>query len=126
MTQFDIYLITILDNIKHFCNGTIAFTIICLVISFIIWGAATLVDNISCVARYKFFPIVCTVLLIFTTVLNTVTPTSKQMAIIYIVPKVVNSETIQQLPGNLMKLLDKYVEDLLKDDNKEEVNTDGK
>jgi hypothetical protein len=49
------------------------------------------------------------------------------MAVIYIVPKVVNSETIQQLPGNLMKLLDKYVEGLLKDDdNKEEVKTDGK
>jgi hypothetical protein len=52
-------------------------------------------------------------------------PTSKQMAVIYIVPKIVNNQTVQQLPSHLMKLLDDYIENLIKDDDKPEVNNNG-
>lgn len=124
MTPFDVYLITILDNLKYCCKGVITFSIICLVISFIVWAIATLSESTYAVVKYKFFPIICSMILIFSTALTALTPTSKQMACIYIIPKIVNNETIQQLPENILKLLNNYLEDLLKDDdNKKEENS---
>ncbi len=128
MITFDIYLIMILDNIKYFCYGIIVFTTVCLVISFMIWLISLYhfqlftddeFENTNYIKKYKFFPIVCIILLTLSAVINMIIPTSKQMAIIYIVPKVVNNETIQQLSGNSMKLLDKYIKDLLNDDDNE-------
>jgi len=127
LTPFDVYLITILDNLKYCCKGVITFSIICLVISFIVWAIATVSESTYAVVKYKFFPIICAILLTFSTILTMLAPSSKQMAVIYIVPKIVNNQTVQQLPSHLMKLLDKYVEDLLKDDDnkKEENNSNG-
>ncbi len=124
MTVFDVYLITILDNIKYCCKGAITFSIICLAISFIIWGIATISDNIHAVVRYRFFTIICAILLTFSTILTMLAPSSKQMAVIYIIPKIVNNQTVRELPSHLMKLLDRYIEDTLKDDdNKKEENS---
>lgn len=122
MTIFDVYLITILDNIKYCCKGAIIFTIICLVISFIVWAIAILSDEVQTVVRYRFFPILCAIILSLSTFLTMLAPSSKQMAVIYIVPKIVNNQTVQQLPSHLMKLLDSYIENLMKDDDGDKKN----
>lgn len=124
MTSLDIYLITILDNVKYCCKGAITFSIICLVISFVVWAIAILSDEVHSVVKYRFFPIICAIVLTFSTVMTSVTPTSKQMAFIYIVPRIVNNKTIQELPESLMKLMNKYIEDLI-DDKKPEVRDNG-
>lgn len=126
MTVFDVYLITILDNIKYCCKGAIVFSIICLAISFVVWGISTLAENVEAVARYRFFPIICAIILTFSTLLTMFAPTSKQMAVIYIVPKIVNNQTVQELPSHLMKLLDNYIKSLTKDDDKKEETTSGR
>jgi len=125
MTAFDVYLITILDNVKYCCKGAVTFSIFCLAISFVVWVIAILGDNVHYIVRYKFFPIVCAIILTFSTIFTAMIPTSKQMAVIYIVPKIVNNQKVQQLPSHLMKLLDDYIENLIKDDDKPEVNNNG-
>jgi len=46
-------------------------------------------------------------------------PTTKQMAIIYVVPKVVNNENLKELPNNVLKFVNGYLLELTNNGLKE-------
>lgn len=48
-----------------------------------------------------------------------VTPSTKQMAAILIAPKIINNESIQELPSNLLKLANEWVEEKITEKKKE-------
>ena len=39
-------------------------------------------------------------------------PSTKQMAVIYVVPQIVNNDKVQKLPGKLLKLADDWIDKL--------------
>lgn len=60
--------------------------------------------------------------------LYAITPTTKQAAAIYLIPKVVNNESVQNISNNTLKLLEEYTSDLLremKDKSEQKAQTNG-
>lgn len=50
-------------------------------------------------------------------------PSTKEMAIIYVVPKVVNSEAVSQIPRKLLRLSSEWVDELRPENVKESMKT---
>lgn len=50
-------------------------------------------------------------------------PSTKEMAIIYVVPRVINSEAVSQIPGKLLRLSSEWIDELRPDNIKECVKT---
>jgi len=50
-------------------------------------------------------------------------PSTREMAIIYVVPKVTNNQSVQQLPDKLLRLSSEWLEELRPENVKESVKT---
>lgn len=50
-------------------------------------------------------------------------PSTKEMAIIYVVPKVINNETVSQIPSKLLHLSSEWIDELRPENIKEGVKT---
>lgn len=96
ITQFQMYLITSLDA---FMTAFIMFGIV----------GAFVVAMIGCEYRrvFWFMPIP-----LISIVLGVLTPSTKQMAAILIVPAIVNNEEVQKLPNSILGLADEWLEEL--------------
>ena len=108
MTWFDVYLFTKLDTlIKTF--GFFSF-IFGMYVFFII---GSLIAKKCCPNEdIPNLPFKKTVIVIFCTLflLFTLTPSTKQFAVIYLLPKIANNKEVQKLPDNTVKLLNEQME----------------
>jgi len=69
---------------------------------------------------FKILHIIVAVLLIFFSVIQVMLPTTKQMALIYVVPKIVNNENLQKIPDSVLQLINRYlIVDRIKDGKKQ-------
>jgi hypothetical protein len=63
----------------------------------------------------KFRPYLICTLGVIIVIISYLIPSSKEMAIIFVVPKVVNNETIQKIPQKILKLGDDWLDELSPD-----------
>jgi MFS superfamily sulfate permease-like transporter len=117
ITMFDVWLFTRLDTIKHvscFLSGFMFVTAI-------FWGCAYIFEErmVGWCKKHKLFIRGYIVVFLVTTVLAVLMPSTKEAAAIYLIPKIVNNEDVQELPGKLGQLvhgkLDEWLDDLTKD-----------
>jgi len=110
-----------LDNIKGALlsfNAVVALYIVLWAIgAFIIFICS--IPNLDIMTKFwetfksfKILHIIVAVLLIFFSVIQVMLPTTKQMALIYVVPKIVNNENLQKIPDNVLQLINGYLEEL--------------
>lgn len=116
ITTFGMYLFTRLDGVV--CISTITSIVLGVAMAFFILmfllsdgideKANKLSKKIIGMKRIWF-------MFIFFITLAMLTPTQKEAAAIYLVPKIVNNEQIQQLPNNAVNLLNKQLEEWIAD-----------
>lgn len=120
ITPWTIYLITVLGNIKYAatCLTTVVFCAIAFAV-FLCFLCSTdpdsLVENLKKAKRLFKNAIaavaVCGALTIFV-------PSSTTLAAMYVLPAVVNSEFVQELPKELVELARTYVRNLIEEQKK--------
>lgn len=115
------YCLVMLDNIKiglqcvhnltpiYLLLWVIAAVITMLITESKLWSNSFCWD---CFKKAKWLHIFVGFIMIFTFFINILMPTTKQMAVIYIVPKVINNENLQELPTNVLNVMNKYLSDL--------------
>jgi hypothetical protein len=109
ITSWDIYWITRLDSIQAF-----------FVVSVFIIGSALLAFLVLLFAEDcwdehggKYFAGVAIFLCML--VGGILTPSTKEFAAIYLIPKITSNEQVQKLPDNMMKLLNGKLEEWIED-----------
>jgi hypothetical protein len=116
MTGTEMYWLLMLDNISTM------FVILCFVSGFAIVVVSALVlcatedmgwEDVKPFA--KPFYVIAVPLFIITCIAATMLPTTKQMAAIIVVPKIINNETVQELPAKLLELGVDWIEELKPD-----------
>ena len=77
------------------------------------WGR---IRKLSLIFLAIFLPL----FIIFNTAVKMI-PTTKQMAVIYVVPKIMENKTIQELPNKFVKLADEWIEEFRPENVKNDV-----
>ena len=112
MSSFEIYLLwVVLPSIGYFFI-TIFFVVaaICFVYSIAIcahsdeWEDSTISSHWKRVKLFGIFAFICLFITCFI-------PDRKSIAVVYLAPKIINNQTIQQIPAEIMKFIDKEIED---------------
>ena len=123
-----IYVFLMLDNIRHIlsCVMTcgIIYLIIVGVISLACWSiyadCGCQEDNlkkfIDWLSRTKKISISIFVVVWLIFGFKSLMPTTRQMAIIYVVPKVANNKDVQKIPANILIFINKYLEESIGDE----------
>lgn len=104
ITPMQMYWITRLDSVGALTCGI---TVICFVFALFTLGC---IEVSTKPAKYVGAPLV--ILGALSLCLNAFIPTTKEMAAILIIPKIVNNEKVQGLPDKVMGLADAWIEDL--------------
>jgi hypothetical protein len=120
MSTFALYFILILDNIRNMfilllvlgCIGLVVYTI-----AYYVNFYQSKEDNdktceallVPVTRSLKIFVSVC----IVSTLVLSFLPSTKQMAVIYLVPKIVNNEQVQNIAGTSLKILEGYTQKYL-------------
>ncbi len=104
MTGWQMYWLLMLDNISvGFWTATVTF-LICTIIKMVV----------NCADSEFYEHIKLTFVMLAATgffwIFAMLTPTTKQMAAIIVVPQIVNNEDVQKLPANLVELANEWVE----------------
>jgi len=120
MNYFLLYLIMCFDSIIAGLSLLLVFNILYLVIAFLcklLEDAEELIENegIHFVFLHTKKAIAC---LIVTSILLVSVPTTKQAIAIYSIPKISNISGVDQLPENVVKFLNSYLKDNVKDEEK--------
>jgi hypothetical protein len=113
ITSWDIYWITRLDSIN-------AFLAICSILSiaiFILVGSTT--EGFEDYRNRKKIFVISISSIFLLTMSALLTPTTKEFAVIYLAPKIINNEQVQKIPDNALKLLNKKMEEYINDLDKE-------
>ncbi len=128
MSGFTLYLILMLDNVRGigFAASVLVGFIIAISIAVIITVHAfgdneeinRFWDNILVKSKNTYFKI--TIIIVFLLLLLSITiymfiPTTKQMAVILITPKIINNEKIKEIPEKIIKIGEKYLDELLEE-----------
>ena len=110
-----IYLLGIIDNLKILLEGSCIFCIISLV-CLVIWWAASIENNKKKPIKKSFNYIKKNVyVLILIIFMNIFTPSSKTIATMYLLPKIVNNEEVQKIPGKALDMLNLKMDEYLSD-----------
>lgn len=119
ITPWNLYWITRLDGIKDFIHGLTGITALLLFTGAVAIGA-------YCGCREKWprtsiIEIVCLVLLAFASgvtgnAVETLVPTTKEMATIVVLPRIANSETVQEIGNDVKALAKEWVLKLKQED----------
>lgn len=112
ITPWNLYWITRLDGIKDFTRGLTGFTVFLLIIS-----ALSIVGYCGCKEKWtrkSVAGIVCLLLLAFAAgvtgkAVETLVPTTKEMATIVVLPRIANSETVQEIGEDVKTLAKEWV-----------------
>lgn len=123
ITPFKMYLITMLNDVDMICGLALAFSIIItlagIIIAFatsgydaetkedaedeILWRVHVFAKKVARTAMY---------FLAATSLVGILTPTTKEMAAIIVVPKIANSETVAELGDGIKTLAVEWMEEL--------------
>lgn len=113
------YLIFILDNIKALLSSCyiLLFIVYNLVIAIYLFASvpywdynSNIIDNfIENIKKTKIFHIIIILTISLTFSLNSVIPTSKQMILIYVIPKITSIEN-NNIPPNILNTIKEYLE----------------
>lgn len=108
MSHWFVYWVLMLDNIGNLAQGGVILILIIAAIScyIIMESGGTTQQDIRSLKR------LCKILIapfIIFLMISVFIPTTKQMAAIYLIPKIVANKDIQQLPPKLSKLALEYV-----------------
>jgi len=116
MTPFQVYWFTRLDGLISLLDGLqMALVLLTVVLGFTAAGMyCYAVDNCDTEEFVKsnffkklvFYIKLCVVLAFTTAVTSRLIPTKQEAAVIYLLPKICNSEIAQELPGDLKSLYD--------------------
>jgi ABC-type multidrug transport system permease subunit len=113
ITPLTIYLISMLDPLKEMfiilfgiSSITITVAVIILIVTYFEPSDYIILCRKKIIKTIKIsFGIFITMI-----ILNIITPTSKTMAAIYIIPAIVNNQQVQNLPTNILKFVNNYLE----------------
>ena len=108
MTTFDVYLFTRLDGLV--VTAWLIFVLLCIVaiVMFIGWVG----DDLREETIQKYVPKLI-ISLIVSLLISIAIPTTKDAAIIYVLPKIVNNEDVQKLPSEIVQLARKKLAELM-------------
>lgn len=121
ISAWTIYWVLMLDNINDIVGIIFG---ICLIIG-IVLGVVSLItiddnDYIEIRKRWaQLFKYYLLPLVIITSTIGIFVPTTEQMAMIYVIPKLSNSEFITKIPAKLEKLANQELDNILKKNEKE-------
>lgn len=112
ITPWNLYWLTRLDGLKNFTLGATAFIVLLFILS-----AVTIVAYCSCTDKWPrksivwivFFVILAFVSGITGKAVETLVPTTKEMATIIVLPKIANSETVQEIGDDIKTLAKEWV-----------------
>lgn len=110
ITPLTIYLFSLFDKIHSLSAPLLGVMSILMVVTLFMYPVLS-VEGI-----YEGFPlkkIVKTISIVFCTglLINIVVPNGKTMVAMYVVPKVVNNESVQQLPGEILDFIRSYLKE---------------
>jgi hypothetical protein len=108
MSHLFVYLILILDVIKGFFSAIAVAGFSLILFDSYKEGSGSMNELIKNVKKFAWVPILS--FLIFTFL-----PSTKQAVIIYIIPKITENRSIQDLPKKLIKVIDKYLDEEIKE-----------
>jgi len=105
MTGFELYLILMLDNIKDLLSPIFAFSVISFFACSVALVIAMAEEQEDFVLNFKKAYKIIILTAIVSSLLLAVVPNTKQMATIYLLPKLVNNEEVQAIAGDSLKIL---------------------
>lgn len=107
VTPLMIYLITLADNIRGLLSFIFTFGGILSAVAFF----SSLEFDISTEVRIKWIkrvlPALFTCIILFVLI-----PSSKTLAAMYVIPPIVNNESVQELPAEILSFVKEYLKDL--------------
>lgn len=109
MSHQFMYWFTRLDNIQFFFCVAAGVNVLALIFAIIIGVAESGVDAVK-----KYIKIPAVTLVIFS-LLAVLTPTQKEAAAIYFIPKIVNNERLQGLANGSLDMMEKLLQEYLAD-----------
>ena len=115
ITPWEVYWITRLDSVHGFFIGlfAVSFVMMGMCGSFImmeqLWNDEDIWPSIK--KKYT-IGIIIPLVAIF---LATLTPSTKEACVIYLIPKIANNEQVQKIPNNFAKLLNTKMEEWIND-----------
>lgn len=126
MNSLTIYFILMLDNISTTLVTFTVFSAIIIVILILVVALQDYDDDRTRLWKTLKLPIILTGIFCFICSLcATLVPNSKQMAVILVVPKIINvietNEEIKKLPDNVLKLANDWIVELSPSQDSEEV-----
>jgi hypothetical protein len=101
MSMLFIYIFVMMDSIKMGLGLLALVAVICIFIS----AAATDTSNVEDKRRAKKWLKICVATFLLIGSVAILTPDTKQLAAIYMIPKVVNNEDVRAMSGDAMKTL---------------------
>lgn len=111
MTYTFVYLLTRLDSLNNYLE---ALSIISLA-GIIIIGLAALIlfraEKINIYTKIKKYLFGFIIALFISSSIQLIVPTTKEAAVIYLLPKIINNEEVQKIPDNIFKLLNTKMEE---------------
>lgn len=113
ITPFDIYLITIADNLRYLIMGVASFCFVIAFLSIIFWGLF-FVDEMPYVPKLKKIAVHSSIVTICLFALAAAAPSSKALAAMYIIPAF-DTKTIASLPQNAAKLANEWMKEKAKE-----------
>ncbi len=101
MTAWELYFLLKLDDIQALLIGFSVISGASLFVSAIVLSVEELWYT-----RWKIIPISSLIVMLFFSLTATIIPSTKQMTAVLVVPALINNEKIQELPSELLELLD--------------------
>ncbi len=122
MSAWDMYWLLRLDGIRTvlepFCVAGVVIAIVLLIIyvfARVTYKMQQDEEALKCSKALRFPTICVNTVASLLVILYVALPTTKQMAAIIVVPKIVNNEQVQEIPENLIELCNEWTKDKIKE-----------
>lgn len=109
--MWQMYLLTRMDAISDAGNAISILSSICLILFFIFGGICVAEKDMEKTTYHGWLKVIMAIFLCSLPI-TLLCPTSKQMAAILVVPKIVNNAKVQEVPDKLMTLATEWLEEL--------------
>ena len=116
MSSWFIYFITRLDYIQVMETIPLVISVFGFAAGLAVWGVYLEDNNKEMINFGKRLALkIALPIILVTSILLAATPSTKEMAAIYLIPKIVNNEQVQQLPNNALEFLNSELRGWIKD-----------
>ena len=119
MSEWTLYLIVVVNNINCFLTTTlilsgfaISLTILVIQLAYLASGDNTFIRKVGVISKKVIKHPACIIFLVLTMLFSILVPSYKEIAAIYIIPKVVNAQITQKLPETINLFLNKYIKEM--------------